>query len=135
MTTQLYRNFKKLAYSGAVNFTTQTVKVMLTTNAYVFSHSHTTVSDITSEIVSANYTAGGSALTNVSLNLNTVTNEAYVDANDLTFSSITASPAYAILYLNTANNPLIGQLDLGVQQLSAADLVITWNTEGVVKHT
>lgn len=139
MANTLYNNFKKLAFSGqnAMNMLTGDVKLMLVGTSYTFSQSHTVTGDIgaSNEITSAGYKKGGESLQNKTLSIDAIENELVFDANDLTFTGLTATFAYGLLYIS-GNTPskshLIAQVDVGTQTLTASDFVFMWNTEGVI---
>lgn len=78
----------------------------------------------THEISSAGYTAGGQtvAMTNA-----TGTNKAYSDPADTSWTGLTASPRWHVIY-RTSDNKVVFEQDLGVQSLSAANLTVTQPT-------
>ena len=90
------------------------------------------------EISSSGYTAGGAALTSVS-----VTDSGAVttlNATGPTWTSITASPAFALFYDSTpgtaATNPVICYWDFGgAQSLTAANFTLTISGSGLVTFT
>lgn len=134
MSNQVYNNFKKLLLSGAVNLSTATVKVLLTTSSYTFSQNHTVTGNITSEITSSNYTAGGKKVDNTAIYIDSVNNKAFLSGSSVTYTGISASPAYGIIYISggtAATNYLLGQLDLGSQTVSSADFAINWTSGSI----
>lgn len=73
-TPVVYNQFKLKQHNGnAIDLDTDTIKVMITTSAYTPSQAHAFLSDITNEVSGTNYTAGGVALTGVTLALNSNT--------------------------------------------------------------
>jgi len=135
MANQVYNNFKKLSLSGTVNLNTATLKMMLFSGNYTFSHSHTVTGNLgLTEIKGGSYTPGGQALSNVAITIDSVDNEAVLDAEDMTYSSITSSLRYGIVYIaggTPATSYLVGLVDFGAQTLTASDFQVTWNSEGI----
>jgi hypothetical protein len=108
--------------------------LMLTSGNYTFSHSHANSGNITHEITSNNYTKGGKRVLGTAVLIDSVDNEAVLSGNPVTFSGITATVAYGIVYISgstPASSYLLGQLDFGTQTVTAADFTVNWNTEGI----
>ncbi len=134
MANQVYNSFKKLALSGAVNLASNTVKLMLVSGAYTFSQSHTITGNITNEVSSAGYTRGGAKVENTNIYIDSINNRAFLSGSPVTFTGITCTTTYGILYISgasAANSYLIGQIDYGTQTLSASDFTVTWNSSGI----
>jgi hypothetical protein len=134
MATQLYNHFKTNLCSGNINLGTANIMLMLVSGAYTFSHSHANTGSITAQVSSPNYTPGGKKIDNTSIKIDSVDNEAVLSGSPVTFSTITCSPSYGIVYVSgatTATSYLIGQLDFGAQTVTAADFTVNWNTEGI----
>ena len=71
--------------TGAVDFDTDSFKVMLVTSAYVENKdTHTKRSDVTNEVVGTGYTAGGNAVTVTVAAVDTAN-----DRVDITFATVT----------------------------------------------
>lgn len=139
VTISLYNHTAKLFADGS-NAVADTYKVKLYTAA-TFNAANTTLAGITgTETTAANgYTAGGQALSNVSVTTVT-TNDAKFDADDLTWSasggSITA--AYGVLYNDTdVNDPPIAFIDFDGTQTAGdqTDFKIIWNASGIFTFT
>jgi len=92
---------------------------------------NTTAYTATNEVTHANYTAGGSALTNLGVtatNTNAATGTGWLDFSDLTFANITATARGALIYnttpsangtANTAlTNASVAVLDFGADKTS-----------------
>lgn len=83
-TPVVYNQFKIRQHNGnAIDLDSGAIKVMIVSNAYAPSQAHAFKSDITNEVAGTNYTAGGSALSGVTLALDANTVE-WVH-NDLTW--------------------------------------------------
>lgn len=120
------------------DITTDTVKVMICTNAYVLNkNTHDFRDDITNEVVATGYTAGGVTLTNVTLTVNS-SNEIVLDGDDVEWNiSGTMVARYAIIYVSlgsAATDVLVGYVDFGAD-VTAIDgkFKITWNSAGILK--
>ena len=69
-TPVVYPQFKLKQHNGnGINLASATIKVMIVTSAYTFSNAHQFRSDITNEVSGTNYTAGGTAISGVTLGL------------------------------------------------------------------
>ncbi len=138
MANQVYNNFKKLAFSGAINFFTGVVKMALVSGAYQFSHNHTVTGQITGQVVATNYVRGGNLVPSTTVLIDSVDNEAVLSGSSVTYTGLTCSLQYGILYLSgdtPASNYLIGQVDFGAQTLSNSDFTVNWNSEGILNLT
>lgn len=122
--------------AGPADWVANTVNVALVTSSYTPSGSHTQWSNVSgNEASGTNYTAGGSALAN-----KTKAN-GKLDADDLTFSNITVTFRYAVVYIvgtvDSIVNPVLAYIlfdDTPADQvISAADFPIVWNSNGVFK--
>lgn len=122
-----------------VDFDSDTIKAMLVTAAYVPSYTgHAVKASVTNEVTGAGYTAGGQALTGLSV----VDSNGKItfDANDLTWAQNAAGFANArrlVIYKDTgsaATSTLIGDIDFGADKGNVAgDLIIQFsNTDGIL---
>lgn len=101
----LYNSFKQELPKGEHNFTTQEFKVALFTASYVpDKDTQVSYSALTNECSGTGYTVGGKIITNVSVSLDTVTDTALIDSDNVTWNNLgqlTPQPAWAVLYNNT----------------------------------
>ncbi len=107
-------SFKTDLLGGVFDFDSSggsTFKLALYTSIGGFSTS-TTAYTTTNEVSSSgtNYTAGGNTLTNLGVDISS--NIAYVDFDDLTFSSVTLTAVGALIYKGTSNEAVL-VLDFG----------------------
>ena len=107
-------SFKTDLLGGVFDFDSSggsTFKLALYTDISGFSTS-TTAYTTTNEVSSSgtNYTAGGNTLTNLGVDISS--NIAYVDFDDLTFSSVTLTAVGALIYKGTSNEAVL-VLDFG----------------------
>lgn len=82
-----YNSFKTVVLSGVHDFTTDTYNLMLVTSSYTPTTSHSSRADVTNEVSGTGYTAGGQAISGISVSLSGT--EAVVDFNDVTWASST----------------------------------------------
>lgn len=107
-------SFKKELYQGIHDLTTDTLKIALyTANADL--NEATTVYTTSGEVTGTGYTAGGVALTGITINSSGFT--AYVDFADVVFNaSVTAR--CALIYNVSQGNKAIAVLDFGSDKTS-----------------
>lgn len=139
VTISLYNHTAARFASGA-NAASDTYAVKLLTVA-AFDATNTTLAATggTEAATGTGYTAGGQALTNVTVTTVT-TNDAKFDADDVTWSAsggaITAG--YAIIYNDTdADDPPVAFIDFGASESAGdgTDFKIVWNADGIVTFT
>lgn len=141
MANLLYNSFKADIGNGNIdwdNNSTTTIKVMLVTSAYAVDiDNHTVISDILNEVSGTGYTAGGNALLNRAITVDTVNNVAHYNGDNVTWVSSTITAAFAIVYKDTGTpttSPLIAYIDFGGNKSSSAgDFTIQWNADGIFK--
>lgn len=143
MTPVVYDQFKLKQNNGnAIDLDGDTIKVMIVTNSYVPSQAHDFISDANAnEVSGTNYTAGGSAITGVTLALDADTVE-WVH-NDITITQSGAgftTGRYLIWYKDTGTpttSPVIMYADNGSDFGNVAgDLTIDGSaTTGVLNVT
>lgn len=141
VTITLYNHTAKLFADGS-NAAADTYKVKLY-SALTPSAAHTTLASVdgagTEATAGTGYTAGGQALSGVSVTT-TTTNDATFDATDVTWTASggTISAAYAVIYNDTdTNDPPLAYIDFGATETagSGTDFVITWNASGIFTFT
>jgi hypothetical protein len=123
-------SFKKELLLGTHNFNTtggDTFQLALYTTVAGFSATGTTNYIVTNEASGTGYTAGGAALTNTSITVDT--NVALVDFSDLTFSSATITASAALIYNTTQSQKAVVVLDFGGDKTSTnGDFTIQFPT-------
>lgn len=145
----LYGSFRKYTLDGTIDLDTDTIKLMLVTSDYTPDLAHTVLADINAspdpEVVavaspSNGYTQGGKALTGQAVtNSNTA---GKFDADDLTFTALTATFRYGILYAEKSIgspaivNPLIGYILFNTTPadvvVSGVDWLCQWSANGII---
>lgn len=138
ITATTYGAFFTGLAGGQFNLATDTLKVALVTSAYTFNQdTHDFWDDVVgSEVAGTNYTAGGKTITTPALTYDTTNNWTTLTADSLTWSALTATFRYAILYKSTGTNStsrLITCVDYGANQVvTATDWVINFSS-GVLR--
>ena len=123
-------SFKKELMTATHNFTNSsgnTFKLALSTTSASFTAA-TTAYTTSNEVSGTGYSAGGSALTNVTPTTSSTT--ALTDFADLTFSSATITARGALIYNDSASgDPSVVVLDFGGDKTSTAgDFTIVFPT-------
>lgn len=140
VTAHVYPKFQESAVKKGVNISTDSLKVMLL-SAYTFANTHATITDVKAagtEATGTGYTAGGQALSSVTVATSgTVTT---FDAADPSWSSSSVSAAYAVFYDaqggTDATNIPIAYWDFGGTQTSASGtFTLTINASGIATLT
>jgi len=120
MSSQLvfFNKFKKFLLDGTIDIDTDTIKCALVTSGYTFNVSDYQWSEISANEVEAvaspnnGYITGGQKLENVTLTEVASPESVVVDCEDISWSVLTATFKYAVLYAevdrNGITNPLIG---------------------------
>lgn len=137
MANVIYNSFK-----GAINSvswgdnSTTTIKAMLVTSGYVPNiDTHSFISDVTNEVTGAGYTAGGKALLNRTITIDTTNDLAKYDADDIAWTASTVTARGLVIYKDTgtpATSPLIAYIDFVSDKTSVdADFVIAWHANGI----
>jgi hypothetical protein len=116
----LCTSFKVELMTGTHNFTTSTgntFKLALYTSSATLGAT-TTAYSATNEASGTNYTAGGSALTNVTPTSTGTT--AFTDFADLTFSTVTITANGCLIYNSSASNKAVAVLAFGADKTATA---------------
>jgi hypothetical protein len=84
---------------GNIDLDTDTFKIMLTTSTYTPDQDlHDFRDDVTNEVTGTGYTAGGVALTGVSVTYNSTGNKVEISWTDPTWSTSTITARTAVIY-------------------------------------
>ena len=139
MATNWYGKAVQSVLNKQTNLVSDNIKVALFTNSYVPNFDNdTSYTAISGETSGTGYTAGGLTLANKTLTQDSAANVWKFDADDITFSGVTLSFRYAVLY-NATSNQLIACVDFGSTQSTAnQDLTIRWEsgtTTGILEIT
>lgn len=130
------QSFKSLGL-GRFDFTTHTIKIMLTTNSYTPDRdTHEFKSSVTNEVTGTNYTAGGATLSGLSWTYDSTNDWCVLTCNPPVWSTATFTARRAVIYRDTgsaATSPLLSYVDFGADATpAAANFTITF-TSGVYR--
>jgi len=138
MADVIYNAFKKYIMNGSIDLDTDTINVMLVTDAYSPDQdTHEYRDDVTNEVSGTGYSAGGSALAGKAVTADNTDNEGVFDANDLAWSTSTITARGAVLYKArggaSSADELICYINFGSDKISTAGtFTIAWNAEGIL---
>ena len=138
MPNAIFNSFKRDIANGSINLATDAVKIMLVGSAYTPNiDTHAKRSDVTNEVSGTGYTAGGIALVNKTVTMNTTSDKGVFDADDLTISNATITARGAVLYKArggvSSADELIAYLDFGADITSTAgNFNIAFDTNGII---
>lgn len=143
VTAKLYGNFVKNILDKKIDFNSDTIKMALCTSSYTPDQdAHDFFDDVTNEVSSSgtNYTSGGNTIANCSITYTGGTNICKIDGDDVTFSAVTLTARYAIIYDSSpgsaATNPLICYIDFGEDQSpNGVDLIVSFSADGIATFT
>jgi len=146
----LYNSLLKYLGDGTINLETDTIKLALVTSDYVPDLTHDVLADVLAspspEVVAVaspnnGYTAGGKALASQTFTLADSPAKSTFDAANLTWTALTATFRYGILYAEktvgspSVVNPLIAYIlfddspaDIVV---SGVDWLVQWDAAGI----
>ena len=141
VSAKIYGLFYTSLANKEMNLASDTLKCLLCTSSYTPNQdTHRYKSDLTNEVTGTGYTAGGVALTGVTLSYDTASNTFKLDANDPAWASSTITAAYAVFYDSTpstdATRPLICYVDLGGNISSTAStFTVQLDANGIINLT
>ncbi len=128
-TTKFYGRFAQSLLNKEIDIDTDVLKGMLVGSGYTFDQdAHRYKSDITGEITGTGYTAGGVAITGVTVSYDTTTNKTSFAGSNPSWPTSTIIAYGLVLYDSTpatdATRPLICFVDFG-GPTDSDDYVIT----------
>ena len=124
ITQALCTSFKEELLEGTHDLDGHTLKLALYTSDATLGAS-TTAYSTTNESIGTGYTAGGATIANVAITSSGTT--AYVDFDDVSFTSATITDAAgALIYNSSASNKAIAVIDFGAtKSVSGGTLTVT----------
>lgn len=139
VTAKLYGQVFVGAFGKTIDFVNDSIKVALCASGYTPDQdTHRYYSDITNELPTGDgYTAGGKALTGMTLTYDAATNTTKLDADDVGWTDSTLTARYAVIYDDTpaqaTKKPLLAYVDFGENYASKGSIFeIKWHTDGIV---
>jgi len=122
MAHTIYNIFKEKVMTGAINFATDSFKVMLVSSLYTpDKDSHHSYVNISNEVTGLGYSAGGQLLTGVTVMIDLVNNEARLWSNEATWINSTITASGAVIY-KVSSDPtqawLVNYFDFNAQKSS-----------------
>lgn len=121
MASLIYNSCLNDMATGAIDFDTDTFKIMLVTSSYTPNKdTHTKRSNVTNEITGTGYTSGGTTTT-VTVTNDTANDRIDIDFSDVSWSSATLTAAAAVIYKSTgtdASDNLVAYLDFAGNVIS-----------------
>lgn len=140
-TTKWYLKGIQKALTGTIDLDTDSFKVMLLTSAYTPDQDlHDFRNDVeAAEVSSANYTAGGTAVT-LGVSTDAVTNEIRVTVSDAAWTNVTFTARYAVIYKArggaSSADELLAYVDFGVNEtVSGGNFTVDFDTTASLKIT
>lgn len=136
-----YGNAFVTTFNKESDWDTDTVKCMLTTSTYAVSQdNHNYKDDVTNEVSSSGYSAGGATISPLTASYTGGTNVYALDGSDAAWTGVTFTTRYAVVYNSTpgsdATRPLLSYVDFGADQSPAGvNFTIAWDAAGIVKVT
>ena len=141
VTAKIYGPAFLSAFNKEIDIDSDTIKAMLCTSSYTPNQdTHRYKSDVTNEVTGTGYTAGGAALTGVTISYTGGTNVLKIDADPTSWPGSTITARYAVIYDSTpgadATRPLIGYVDFGADQSTTnGTFLLDWDPAGLVNVT
>ena len=108
-------SFKYQLYQGLHNFSANTFNIALFTGAASINQ-NTVVYTPTGEVVGAGYTAGGQALTGVTISQDLAKSIAYVNFNNAVWTSASFTARCALIYNVSQGNSAVAVIDFGADK-------------------
>lgn len=103
MPSGIFDSFFEQSVNGNIDWDSDIIKMALVTSSYVVDlANHDYFDDITNEVASSGYTAGGATLANAAVS--TSSNIITLDADDVVWSTVTFNARAAIVYKDTGTD-------------------------------
>ena len=112
-------SFRSEMIQGQQNLASNTLKMALYTGDATLGPT-TTVYTTTNEVVGTGYTAGGNALTGVTINTDSVNNIVYVNFNNVSWPGAAFTARGALIYNSSKSDKSVAVLDFGSDKVFTA---------------
>lgn len=138
VTAKAYGKVLLSAFNKEIDLDSDTIKVMLCTSSYTPDQdTHQYKSSVTNEVTGTGYTAGGQALTSVTVTYTGASNTFTFDSADPSWASSSITARYAVYYDATpasdATRPLLAYVDFGADKTSdGGPFTITVDAAGIL---
>lgn len=140
MASVIPNDAKKSILNNEFNWSGNTYKLGLLTSSHTNDiDTQQYWSDVSAnETSGTGYTAGGATVSGLTATVDDINDIAYLDATDLTFSTVTITFRYGVLYESTgtpSTSKIVAIIDFTGADLAcyAGDFAITWATDGIIK--
>lgn len=120
--------------NGTIDLDSDTFKVALVNSSYTPNiDTDVDSSDITGQVTGDGYTAGGRALSGVTVSQDNTNNKGVWDGANVIWANSTLSAAGAIIYDTTAASALVCYFDFsGYKVSSTGTFTISWSADGII---
>lgn len=143
MASGIYNHFKAAVMQAVHDLDSggHTIKVGLLDNSHAFTAANDAWADVSAnEVSGTGYTTGGEALANQAVSIDDTDNEGVFDGDNVIWSAASITAYHAVIYNDTPTtptaDPLLCSFDFGGgQTVTAADLELNFNTEGIINLT
>ena len=117
MASLVYNSCIRDAVTGAIDFDTDTFKMLLVTSSYSASKSHAKRSDITNEVSGTGYTSGGNACSVTVAAVDNTNNDVEISFTVTSWTSATITARAGVIYKSrggaSSADELVGYVDFG----------------------
>jgi hypothetical protein len=117
MASLIYNSCIRDAVTGAIDFDTDTFKMLLVTSSYAAAKSHAKRSDVTNEVSGTGYTAGGNACSVSVAAVDNTNNDVEISFTVTSWTSATITARAGVIYKSrggaSSADELVGYVDFG----------------------
>lgn len=117
MASLIYNSCIRDAVTGAIDFDSDTFKMLLVTSSYSAAKSHAKRSDVTNEVTGTGYTAGGNACTVSVAAVDNTNNDVEISFTVTSWTSATITARAGVIYKSrggaSSADELVGYVDFG----------------------
>lgn len=117
MASLVYNSCIRDAVTGAIDFDTDTFKMMLVTSSYTASKAHDKRDDITNEVTGTGYTSGGNACSASVAAVDNTNNDVEISFTVTSWTSATITARAGVIYKSrggaSSADELVGYVDFG----------------------